>query len=92
MRKIQLGPLNIQRIYMLTVRMLFVYVFSQLSLRSFIYVVIFFSDNPVSPKLLPFTFGDEPSYLGDSTTVQCSSSSGDTPARFSWRFNGRRLC
>lgn len=58
---------------------------------AFIYCIVLFFDNPVIPKLLPFTFGDEPSYLGDSTTVQCSLSSGDTPVNFSWRLNGRRL-
>lgn len=41
------------------------------------------------PKILPFAFGDEPSYLGESTTVQCSLSSGDLPVKFSWRLNGR---
>lgn len=43
------------------------------------------------PKLLPFTFGDEPSYLGESNTVQCSLSTGDMPVKFSWTLNGKPL-
>lgn len=39
------------------------------------------------PRLLPFAFGDEPSYLADSTSVQCTLSSGDLPATFSWYLN-----
>lgn len=39
--------------------------------------------------MLPFTFGDEPSYLGDTTSVQCTVSSGDMPIKFSWLLNGR---
>lgn len=39
------------------------------------------------PRLLPFAFGDEPSYLGDSTSVQCTLSSGDLPVTFSWHLN-----
>lgn len=45
----------------------------------------------VAPKLLPFSFGDEPSYLGDTTSVQCTVSSGDMPIRFSWLLNGRHI-
>lgn len=45
----------------------------------------------VSPKLLPFSFGDEPSYLGESTTLQCSLSIGDMPVKFSWTLNGKPL-
>lgn len=39
--------------------------------------------------MLPFTFGDEPSYLGDTTSVQCTVSSGDLPVKFSWLLNGK---
>lgn len=39
------------------------------------------------PKLLPFSFGDEPASLGESTTVQCSISLGDLPVQFFWRLN-----
>uniref|UniRef100_A0A1Y1M5H0 Ig-like domain-containing protein n=1 Tax=Photinus pyralis TaxID=7054 RepID=A0A1Y1M5H0_PHOPY len=43
----------------------------------------------VLPKILPFTFGDEPSHLGESTTVQCSVSVGDLPMKFAWKLNGK---
>lgn len=43
------------------------------------------------PKILPFHFGDEPSYLGESNTVQCSLSIGDLPVKFSWTLNGQPL-
>lgn len=39
----------------------------------------------------PFTFGDEPSYLGDSATVQCSVSSGDLPLQFLWTLNSESV-
>lgn len=41
----------------------------------------------VLPKLQPFTFGDEPSNVGDSITVQCTITSGDLPVKLSWRLN-----
>lgn len=40
------------------------------------------------PKILPFDFGSEPTYLGESNTVQCSLSVGDMPVRFTWTLNG----
>lgn len=43
----------------------------------------------VLPKLLPFSFGDEPASLGESTTVQCSISLGDLPVKFSWLLNNK---
>lgn len=43
------------------------------------------------PKVLPFAFGDEPAFLGDSTNVQCSVSSGDLPVMFSWTLNDKPL-
>ncbi|XP_018577216.1 Down syndrome cell adhesion molecule-like protein Dscam2 isoform X5 [Anoplophora glabripennis] len=42
----------------------------------------------VLPRLQPFIFGDEPAFMGDSTTVQCSLVSGDMPVEFSWLLNG----
>lgn len=42
----------------------------------------------VLPKILPFDFGSEPTYLGESNTVQCSLSVGDMPVRFTWTLNG----
>lgn len=45
----------------------------------------------VAPKVLPFSFGTEPQYLGESTTVQCSISTGDMPLKFMWMLNGKPL-
>ncbi|CAH0555681.1 unnamed protein product [Brassicogethes aeneus] len=42
----------------------------------------------VLPKLQPFAFGDEPAFVGDSATVQCSITSGDLPVIFSWMLDG----
>lgn len=53
---------------------------------------IYFSKHlTVLPKLLPFTFGDQPASLGESTTVQCSISLGDLPVKFSWLLNNQTL-
>lgn len=75
----------IPRIY---VSMVFTFVFSFLVSSVFVLINCI---PTVIPKLLPFAFGDEPSYLGESTTVQCSLSSGDLPVKFSWLLNGRSL-
>ncbi|KAJ8967482.1 hypothetical protein NQ314_002796 [Rhamnusium bicolor] len=45
----------------------------------------------VIPRLQPFTFGDEPSFIGDSVTVQCNLQSGDMPVKFSWMLNGEPI-
>lgn len=42
----------------------------------------------VPPKILPFTFGDDPSNSGDSASVQCSVTSGDLPIHVRWLLNG----
>lgn len=47
--------------------------------------------NSALPKLLPFAFGEEPSFLGDSTTVQCGIISGDLPVTFNWFLNDKPL-
>lgn len=47
--------------------------------------------SPAIPKLLPFAFGDEPSFIGDSTTVQCAIISGDLPFTFKWFLNDKPL-
>lgn len=41
--------------------------------------------------MLPFAFGDTPSYLDDSTSVQCTLSSGDLPVTFFWNLNGQSI-
>lgn len=43
------------------------------------------------PKIQPFEFGNEPSYLGDSASVQCYITSGDTPIDFAWKLNNRSV-
>lgn len=43
---------------------------------------------PVLPKLQPFSFGDDPSNVGESVTVQCTISVGDLPVEFLWFHNG----
>lgn len=39
------------------------------------------------PKILPFAFGDEPSNLGDSASVQCVIATGDFPINITWTLN-----
>lgn len=41
------------------------------------------------PKIIPFSFGEVPSNLGDSASIQCGVSSGDLPIEFSWFLNDR---
>nr|CAH7736157.1 unnamed protein product [Callosobruchus chinensis] len=45
----------------------------------------------VLPKIHPFTFGDEPSFVGETISVQCTISSGDLPVTFSWMLNGQPI-
>lgn len=40
---------------------------------------------------MPFTFGDEPAYPGDSNVVNCMVTKGDLPLDISWTLNGVRL-
>lgn len=41
------------------------------------------------PKIKPFSFGEEPSFVGDSNSIQCSLLHGDLPVAFSWMLNGK---
>ncbi|KAL7736494.1 hypothetical protein ACLKA6_019693 [Drosophila palustris] len=41
----------------------------------------------VPPKIIPFTFGDEPTNVEDSVSVTCLISSGDLPIDIEWLFN-----
>lgn len=45
----------------------------------------------VPPKMMPFTFGDDPLELSQSTTVQCSVTTGDLPLNIKWLFNGKLI-
>lgn len=41
----------------------------------------------VPPKILPFSFGEDPSNFGDSGSIQCSVTSGDLPILIEWFLN-----
>lgn len=43
------------------------------------------------PKISPFSFGDEPVNFGDSTSVQCTVSSGDFPISIRWLLNNQAI-
>lgn len=45
----------------------------------------------VAPLIVPFTFGDEAAYPGDSNAVNCMVMKGDLPLDIHWTFNGRLL-
>ncbi|XP_076265872.1 Down syndrome cell adhesion molecule 1 isoform X5 [Rhynchophorus ferrugineus] len=42
----------------------------------------------VLPQIIPFEFGDEPVYVGQSVQVQCFVSEGDLPLQITWQLNG----
>lgn len=45
----------------------------------------------VTPQIAPFNFGEEPLNEGDTASVQCIVTKGDSPLNISWYFNGRSL-
>ncbi|KAG5890611.1 hypothetical protein JTB14_005121 [Gonioctena quinquepunctata] len=45
----------------------------------------------VLPRVQPFSFGEEPLFLGETATVQCSINAGDLPVKFSWMINGKPI-
>lgn len=45
----------------------------------------------VAPKMMPFTFGNDPLESSQSTTVQCSITTGDLPLNIEWLFNGKPI-
>lgn len=45
----------------------------------------------VPPLIIPFTFGDEPAYPGDSNAVNCMVMKGDLPLTIVWSMNGKRI-
>ena len=45
----------------------------------------------VSPQIMSFAFGDEPTNYGESTAVQCMASKGDLPLTIQWSLNGEPL-
>lgn len=42
----------------------------------------------MSPILLPFSFGEEPIYVGQSAQLTCFVTDGDLPLEITWSFNG----
>lgn len=46
---------------------------------------------PVLPKIIPFSFGDDPIYSGHAAQVTCLVSEGDVPIEISWSFQGSEL-
>lgn len=44
--------------------------------------------NSVPPKILPFSFGEAPFEAGQSTSVQCMVSVGDSPLSIDWAIDG----
>lgn len=46
---------------------------------------------PVIPKLLPFTFGEEPLNSGQVVTVPCAVVQGDQPLKLRWTLNGHAI-
>lgn len=50
-----------------------------------------FLPNQVIPVIVPFTFGDEPAYPGDSNAVNCMVTKGDLPLNIAWTLNGQVL-
>lgn len=45
----------------------------------------------VAPKVMPFSFGDEPFHAGQSATLQCTFTDGDLPIKIDWSFDGEPL-
>lgn len=41
--------------------------------------------------MMPFTFGENPLEASQSSTVQCSVTTGDLPLSIEWLFNGRNI-
>lgn len=42
------------------------------------------------PKIVPFSFGDEPFTSGDSAHTVCAASEGDLPMDINWAFHGQQ--
>lgn len=45
----------------------------------------------VPPKIVPFSFGDEPVNVEDTVSATCIISSGDHPVDIEWLFNGYHI-
>ena len=47
--------------------------------------------DPVPPKIMPFTFGEESLTSGQPVAVQCTVLEGDLPLTMRWAFHGQEL-
>lgn len=45
----------------------------------------------MTPHIIPFSFGDEPTNPGDSTALQCMITKGDLPLDIKWSLNGELI-
>lgn len=45
----------------------------------------------MSPKVVPFTFGENPIYFDESVSISCSLSVGDLPINITWLLNGQNV-
>lgn len=50
-----------------------------------------FRHKQVIPVIVPFSFGDEPAYPGDSNALNCMVTKGDLPLDIAWTLNGQVL-
>lgn len=46
---------------------------------------------PVPPNILPFSFGEKPSNVGEYLQVACTINLGDLPITITWTFNGQLI-
>lgn len=47
--------------------------------------------HPVSPKIAPFDFGEEPLNFGEPASVQCTILGGDLPIEVTWTLNNESI-
>ncbi|ODN02698.1 Hemicentin-1 [Orchesella cincta] len=45
----------------------------------------------VAPRIIPFTFGDEPLQAGEFKSLDCTIAEGDLPLSITWIFHGQQL-
>lgn len=58
---------------------------------SFRYIIFYYTKFLVPPKIAPFSFGEEPLYYGEPTTVTCVLTGGDMPINVTWLLNDQRI-
>lgn len=45
----------------------------------------------VPPRITPFQFSDEPMFVGEPASIQCTIAGGDWPIDVTWLLNGDRI-